>query len=205
MSKERESREARIREVGQRHFELYGYKKTTIDGIVREVGIAKGTFFLHFKDKESLLIAVYQQLSQQIMTRFMQLQGEAGGSPARQLESLIRFALEQFRAYPFFLRLQQLDPEFQLFRRILDLPDSSQELDQGLAYLRGILRAGIEQGEFRPDLDIEHLPFVLGSLKFLLFYPELITANGRISTGDFSEALLQLAMNGIKQIPGSQS
>lgn len=195
---EKASREARILEVAQRHFEQYGYKKTTVDGIVQAVGIAKGTFFLHFKSKEDLLIAVFQHLRHEVLAKFETCLAEAGDSPASQLETLLRFALEQLRAYPIFLRLQQIDPEFRLFRRILELPDTQNELDQALTQVRQILQAGIQCGQFRTDLDLEHLPYVLGSLKFLMFHPELITANGRITSQAFIDTLIPLVMRGLR-------
>ncbi len=200
MTKQREkaSREKQILAVSRRHFEQFGYKKTTIDGIVQEVGIAKGTFFLHFQSKEALLIGVFQQLRQEVLTRFETCMSASSPSPSQQLETLLRFALEQLRAYPLFLRLHQIDPEFRLFRQILDLPDTQQELDQALNQLRAILQAGIDCGEFRQDLDLNHLPYILGSLKFLMFYPELITANGQISTQSYIDTLIALIMKGLQ-------
>lgn len=198
MSNPFQLREARLLEIARRHFEQYGYKKTTVDGIVREAGIAKGTFFLHFKTKEALLIAVFQQLRQDVLGRFETCLASAGESPVRQLEALLRFAFEQLQAYPLLRRLQQIDAEHRLFRQILDLPDTRREVEQALGQIRGILAAGIACGEFRADCDLERLPIVLASLKFLMFHPELITADGRISTAEFVETLLPLLLRGLR-------
>ena len=39
-------------------FEVKGYNKTTVNDILREVNIAKGTFYYYFKSKEEVLDAV---------------------------------------------------------------------------------------------------------------------------------------------------
>ena len=35
----------------------YGYRKMTIDDVAREVGIGKGTIYLHFKSKEDVALS----------------------------------------------------------------------------------------------------------------------------------------------------
>lgn len=44
----------------------YGVKKTTVDELVRRVGIPKGTFYLFYKSKELLLFEVIQEYHEQI-------------------------------------------------------------------------------------------------------------------------------------------
>lgn len=192
---ERESRETRILATAKRHFETYGYKKTTIDGLVQAVGIAKGTFFLHFKSKEALLLAVYARIREEAMHDYLNVMQTATG-PAQKVESLLRFALEQLAKQPLFQKLEN-DPEADLFRRILDFPDSQAELDQALAMLRQLLQAGIDAGELRPDLDLEVLPFILGSLKFLMLHPVMISGDGRLPISRYIDGLVHLTMQGL--------
>ncbi len=42
-------------------FEQYGYKKVSIDEIVKNAGIAKGTFYLYFKNKNELYEAILRK------------------------------------------------------------------------------------------------------------------------------------------------
>lgn len=50
-----------ICEVAMRHFAEHGYRGARIEDIAAEVGVAKGTVFLHFGSKEGLFLAVYQK------------------------------------------------------------------------------------------------------------------------------------------------
>ena len=51
-----------IYEVSLQLFRTKGYDGTTIDAIVKKAGIAKGTFFNHFKSKEFVILEWYRQL-----------------------------------------------------------------------------------------------------------------------------------------------
>lgn len=48
-------REQKILETATDLFIYYGYDKTTVGDIVREAGISKGAFYLHFKNKDDLI------------------------------------------------------------------------------------------------------------------------------------------------------
>jgi AcrR family transcriptional regulator len=57
-----QEREARIIALAERLFVRNGYDNTTVDQIVGEMGLAKGTYYYHFDSKEALLIAVSDKL-----------------------------------------------------------------------------------------------------------------------------------------------
>ena len=57
-----QEREARIIALAEKLFVKNGYDKTTVDQIVGEMGLAKGTYYYHFDSKEDLLIAVSDKL-----------------------------------------------------------------------------------------------------------------------------------------------
>jgi AcrR family transcriptional regulator len=44
-----------------RHFAEHGYRGTRVEDVAAEVGVAKGTVFLHFASKEGLFLAAYQK------------------------------------------------------------------------------------------------------------------------------------------------
>ncbi|WP_434778711.1 TetR/AcrR family transcriptional regulator [Neisseria sp. Ec49-e6-T10] len=55
-------RRAEIMAVANKLFQMKGYTKTSVDEIVREAQIAKGTFYYYFKSKEEILDALTEQL-----------------------------------------------------------------------------------------------------------------------------------------------
>lgn len=50
-----------ILEVAMHHFAEHGYRGARVEDIAAEVGVAKGTVFLHFTNKEGLFLAAYQK------------------------------------------------------------------------------------------------------------------------------------------------
>ena len=44
-----------------RHFAEHGYRGARVEDIATEVGVAKGTVFLDFTNKEGLFLAAYQR------------------------------------------------------------------------------------------------------------------------------------------------
>jgi len=46
---------ARIFQAAAKLFAKYGWRETTVDKIVREAGVAKGTFFVHFATKDAVV------------------------------------------------------------------------------------------------------------------------------------------------------
>jgi AcrR family transcriptional regulator len=62
-----ESRRAVILDAALRVFGQYGYRRTSMDDVAREAGIAKGTIYLSFASKEEVFQALSQRLSQRML------------------------------------------------------------------------------------------------------------------------------------------
>lgn len=56
-----QSKRELILTVAMRHFAEHGYGGARIEDIAAEVGVAKGTVFLHFQTKEGLFLAAFQR------------------------------------------------------------------------------------------------------------------------------------------------
>lgn len=74
---ERRHIRARLHEEANICLLEYGVRKTTVDELVRRVGIPKGTFYLFYKSKELLLFEVIQdyheEIEQEMMKRCIEL------------------------------------------------------------------------------------------------------------------------------------
>jgi len=55
----------------------YGYKKMTMDDVARQVGIGKGTIYLHFPGKEELVLAHIDRIAERVVAQL----GEIAASP----------------------------------------------------------------------------------------------------------------------------
>jgi AcrR family transcriptional regulator len=195
MARDKGAQRERILEVARRHFERFGYRRAVIDEIVREVGIAKGTFYLHFKSKEALFFELVNRLREEAMAKFYAAMQDQPTAAAK-LRTMIRVSLEAFEDYPLLARLVGDDPEFRLVARLLEQPDTKEEVGHSVGYVQEILSEGIAAGELRADLDLETVPLVIGTLKFLHYYVGLVTFHG-ITRRQYIEGIIDVAMNGV--------
>jgi AcrR family transcriptional regulator len=66
----------------------YGYKKMTMEDVARQVGIGKGTIYLHFAGKEELVLAHIDRIADRIVTKLCEI-AASPGSPDRRLRQML--------------------------------------------------------------------------------------------------------------------
>ena len=64
--REKENIRRNLREACKQSWTQYGYKKTSVDELCRQVGISKGAFYLFFESKEALFCEVLCSVQEQI-------------------------------------------------------------------------------------------------------------------------------------------
>jgi AcrR family transcriptional regulator len=91
------AKRAAIVGAGWRHFILSGYDRCSVEAIIAEAGIARGTFYLYFPDKLSLFGVLLEQIYQPVVvileTSLVELRAEGPSSTAHRLR-YIRTAIE---------------------------------------------------------------------------------------------------------------
>jgi AcrR family transcriptional regulator len=89
---------ARLFSAAVRLFAEHGYAETTVERIVREVGVAKGTFFVHFATKDAVVTEVVRN-----QVRFARRARDktlaAGGSPVDAMRAAVMTLGEQAGAH----------------------------------------------------------------------------------------------------------
>lgn len=78
---------ARIFAAAAELFSTHGYQVTTIDRIANQAGVAKGTFFLHFKSKDAViaeLVGVQIKMARKARSRAL-----ADGTPLDALRAMV--------------------------------------------------------------------------------------------------------------------
>ncbi|HEB2434726.1 TetR family transcriptional regulator [Bacillus cereus] len=67
--KEYEERRKEILETAERLFLTKGYTKTTVNDILKEISIAKGTFYHYFKSKEEVMDEIIMRIIKEDVTK----------------------------------------------------------------------------------------------------------------------------------------
>lgn len=161
----REAREQRLLDAASGLILRYGYHKTTIDDIVREARVSRGTFYLHFQTREVLLttlivrekIALTEDLKQRIV-------GDPEGGTLRGLLKHSALALMQ---RPLLKALLLRDVE--VFGRVVEREQDNVGAVEALAGFTRYLQGLYEQGLVRTDLPLQALISLFSSI-FLGFF-----------------------------------
>ena len=73
-----------------------GYKKMTIDDLAREVGIGKGSVYLHFTSKEEIALSHIDRIIERLKTKLLEIEIKSSKPAVRLREMLILRVLYRF-------------------------------------------------------------------------------------------------------------
>jgi AcrR family transcriptional regulator len=153
-----------ILDVATREFAERGYSGARVDEIAAKTATSKRMIYYYFRDKEGLYIAVLEEAYARIrqIERGLNLEGLA---PADALRRLAEFTFDYQNANPDFVRIVMVEN----IHNGVHLTRS--ERIQGLnvsviTVLDEIYRRGVEEGVFRPGLDVLDLHMTISALSF---------------------------------------
>jgi AcrR family transcriptional regulator len=154
----------RILEAARKRFRHYGVRKTTMQEIAREAGVAVGTLYLYFKDKDELLLAG----TEEYVTRHRRRAEAILASDAPAADKIRRYVLDRFRASQA-TRVGGRRPAAELRREVLRVhPERQLEEGRMMAeYFARILRQGVEASELHCEDSVRDGRVFVMSLAFL--------------------------------------
>jgi AcrR family transcriptional regulator len=133
-------------------FAAHGYAETRLDDVAKRAGVAKGTIYLYFKDKEQLFRAVARSL---IQKRFDALVGTFRGTAPELLRELLsRMYSQVVRSDRARSIVRLLLAESGKFPRLAEIYHR-EIIAPGMKAVRQVLKRGIVSGEFRKTPALE--------------------------------------------------
>lgn len=85
-----EERKKEIIETAGGLFLSKGYMNTTVEDVIRETGIAKGTFYYHFPSKDELLRSVLESRLEALERQALQIAGHPGWNADEKLRAVLQ-------------------------------------------------------------------------------------------------------------------
>ena len=142
------ARRHQILEAATTIFSQFGLYPARMEDIAAAAGVSKGTIYLYFKDKDSLIQALAEQIFAQELAD-LQLAYDTSGTAVERLtsfyETLIAEEAEVLPLMPILYEFYALGLRREDMRAVL-----SNFLNQSATLLAAIIQAGIESGEFAP-------------------------------------------------------
>lgn len=192
----KEARPKEIIEAGMQEFALRGFAAARLDDVARRAGISKGTIYLYFKDKESLLMAAVEE-------RVAPLIGEVSGF----IESFPGSTRDLLRLVIPLLHQRLVQSDLQPLLRILigegtNFPTLTslyyrETVARGRDILERIVARGRQRGEIRegPAADLPLIvmaPAIMSAIWQMIFQRDAY-----IDPDAFMAAHLDLVLGGI--------
>jgi AcrR family transcriptional regulator len=142
-------------------FTEMGYGAASIRDVIRRTGLASGTFYNYFPDKQSVFRAVLDEHTTELRRRLRDARARA-----RDAETIVR---EGFQTY--FAFIVEDRALFEMLRRnagtVRELFDTP-ALESGILELLEDLRTLAARGELPASLDLDALAAAMGSVAFEL-------------------------------------
>ncbi len=157
---ERQKTHERIIEAAQILFLKKGIAETSMNDIVAESGLSKGALYNHFESKEALLLAIHER---QVESTIKSLVSSfpMGATALNKLEILGDAVFTSAAEYP--KKFLLMNTEFFIIaaRTPALAPGLRRRYDGVHDFIEGLVREGVESGEFREDVDADKVAAIL--------------------------------------------
>ena len=179
-------------------FAAHGYEAARIDDVARQAGIAKGTIYLYFPDKEHLFRAMVRSLVQK---RFDAIAGSFQGTAEQLLRELLsRMYSQVVKNEKVRSILRLLIAEGGRFPQLTEIYHR-EIIAPGMKAVRQGLRQGIASGEFRKTAAVE-FPQLLAAPGILAIVWRLLHGERhRLDLDAYSKAHLEFILGSLRKQP----
>jgi TetR/AcrR family fatty acid metabolism transcriptional regulator len=160
--KDKNSKYHRILEAAVTVFARQGFRQSTVAQIAKEAGVADGTIYLYFKNKDDILVHFFSSRAKQVFDCFRAEVGR-GADSAEKLRNLVRVHLGEFQRDPDMAIVYQVETH-QSSRLAEDQIREMAKMYQDI--IAEIVEQGQQEGSIRKDLYVGLVKrFILGAVE----------------------------------------
>ncbi len=195
---EKNNKYHQILEAAVRVFARQGFYQSTIAQIAKEAGVADGTIYLYFKNKDDILVQFFSYRTKQVFESFREEVDRAQTS-ADKLRNLVRRHLAEFQRDRDGAVVYQV--ETHQSSRLAE--DQIREMSQMYRDLISeIVEQGQQEGTIRKDLYVGLVKrFIIGAVDEVI--NTWLHSNGEYDLVSMADPLVELFMTGIGQRPAA--
>jgi len=176
--------------AGTRFFNQKGFKGTSLDELASSLGVTKGAFYYHIKNKDDLLIKCFNRtvrIEQEILETTAQLSGTAIDKLAIAAQRL--FAVQVGNEGPLIRYANMWSLALDTRQKV------EQELKSVQTLMAGLIQAGFEDGSLTPKLSLVAEHIMLGAIESI---PELApTSQVELISPEVAPSYFEVFFSGI--------
>ena len=141
-------RRGAIVEAAMEEFIARGFAATRLDDVAKRAGVAKGTIYLHFKDKESMFEELIRTAIVPMLNRLWSTPPQAGASVRDMMEAFAKTFIEEVATTRRGDLVRLIVAEGPRFPEVADFY-YREVVSRGLAGMRAMIEIGIARGEIK--------------------------------------------------------
>lgn len=187
-----EARKSEIIAAAKELFSTNGYENTTVNDIIQQIGVAKGTFYHYFKSKDDVADAVIQDAIALSVESFRTINADSDAQAIEKFSKIIRFFSEEAAKHYDSGLMKYLHHADNV---TLHLKMKVAMIKEFVPIITDVVSQGVQEQSFETDFPQEVTEFLLVGLHFMLdpsFFPwthdEFITKVDAV--GEIYEKLL---------------
>ncbi len=156
----RQERAQRILDAASELIQRWGYRKTTIDDIAKQAGVAKGTIYLHWKTREELFMAL---ILRERLNAGKQLAQQLADTPdGGTLHAIIKYATLAALQNPLLKALMIRDTD--MLGELARSHSGELDIEQRTASSHQLINTMRDKGLVRTDISLEAQIYMLSAI-----------------------------------------
>jgi len=181
-----------ILEAAVKVFARQGFHQSTVAQIAKEAGVADGTIYLYFKNKDDILVQFFSYRTKQVFDRF-RAEVKKADTCLDKLRNLIRRHLTEFQ------RDRDMAVVYQVETHQINRAAESQIREMSQMYqdlIAEIVEQGQQEGSIRKDLYVGLVKrFILGAVDEVI--NSWLHSEGRYDLVSMADPMVDLFVRGI--------
>lgn len=170
LESKKQGKENALLEAAFDRFTKLGINDTTIDEIVKKAGVAKGTFYLYFRDKYDVLdMIVVRKTSVLLRDAILATRSRCIDDRIGRVLYFIDYLIGQLAEDKILMRIIHKDLSYSLYRKVLNDPVRGVELKKVVEEFKSNVRC-----DGYGEEDTEHLLFILLEMTGSVCYSAIV-------------------------------
>ena len=191
---EKNDKYQQILEAAIKVFARQGFHQSTVAQIAKEAGVADGTIYLYFKNKDDILVQFFNYKTKQVFDSFRTEVGRADSSLDK-LRYLIRRHLEEFQRNRDMAIVYQVETHQNSRLAEAQIKEMSQMYRD---LISEIVEQGQQEGKIRKDLYVGLVKrFIIGAVDEVI--NTWLHSDGEYDLVSMADPLVELFIKGIGQ------
>lgn len=196
--KDPEERKNDILTAAMELFKEKGYEKTTVSDIVKAAGIAQGTFYIYYKNKEDVFISVIENTREKIIEQLIDVQKRNDLNAVDKMNLIIRLEFDINRTQDDLILQLHLEKNSGIHLQFI-----INTIHKLVPIYTSVIEQGVKEGLFDIKYPKEAAEYMLVATKFM-FDPGIFNTNleelqiKSKAAEDISERILGASKNSLK-------